>query len=278
MILQTGAKIGDDAGITETKPAMPMTTLINQFKTGEKASGDNAYIYLPPYSTFAFTEGTMPLGESNFIISGAIPNAPKYFGEILAKTFEKNSIRTARPFKTNIDRLIEKRIWPSAQSIFFTHYSPPLDSINYWFLKKSINLYGEALIKTIAYVKTGFGSTDNGIDIVKKFWSDHHIDSAAVNIIDGSGLSPQNRVTTDALVKVLQFASTRPWFNSFYSALPEINGMKMKSGSIGGARSFAGYQTDKNGQGYIYAIIVNNYDGPSSDIIHKMWKVLDILK
>ena len=108
--------------------------------------------------------------------------------------------------------------------------------------------------------------------------ADCSLSLAAVNIIDGSGLSPLNRVTTDALVKVLQFASKRPWFNSFYSALPEINGMKMKSGSIGGARSFAGYQTDKNGQGYIYAIIVNNYDGPSSDIIHKMWKVLDILK
>ena len=31
--------------------------------------------------------------------------------------------------------------------------SPALDSIIYWFNKKSINLYGEALIKTFAYEK-----------------------------------------------------------------------------------------------------------------------------
>ena len=51
--------------------------------------------------------------------------------------------------------------------MFYTHYSPSLDSIIYWFNKKSINLYGEALIKTFAYEKKGFGSTDSGVVIVK---------------------------------------------------------------------------------------------------------------
>ena len=81
--------------------------------------------------------------------------------------------------------------------------SPRLDSINYWFLKKSINLYGEALIKTIAVEKTGMGSTEKGAELVKDFWVQRGIDRGAIHIIDGSGLSPQNRVTTDALVKVL---------------------------------------------------------------------------
>ena len=38
--------------------------------------------------------------------------------------------------------------------------SPSLDSINYWFLKKSINLYGEALVKTLGYEKEKEGSTE----------------------------------------------------------------------------------------------------------------------
>ncbi|MBS1598658.1 MAG: D-alanyl-D-alanine carboxypeptidase/D-alanyl-D-alanine-endopeptidase [Bacteroidetes bacterium] len=278
MILQTGAKIGDDAGISATKPGLPANVLINQFKTAEKGSGDNAYIYLPPYSLFAFTQGTMPLGESNFSISGSIPDAPAYFAKLLEKNFLRSGIKTAHPFKTNIDRLIEKRNWPSIQSTLFTHYSPTLDSMNYWFLKKSINLYGEAFVKTIAYKKTGFGSTDKGIELVKDFWKSQGIESSAINIIDGSGLSPQNRVTPDALVKALQYAATRTWYKSFYSALPEINGMKMKSGSIGGAKSYAGYQSSKDGKDYIFAIIVNNYDGSSNEIVRKMWKILDLLK
>ena len=97
-------------------------------------------------------------------------------------------------------------------------------------------------------------------------------------MIDGSGLSPQNRVTTHAEVKVLQYARTRTWFNAFYNALPEYNGMKMKSGSIGGARAFAGYHTAKDGRQYTFSIIVNNYDGSSSDIVKKMYGVLDLLK
>jgi D-alanyl-D-alanine carboxypeptidase/D-alanyl-D-alanine-endopeptidase (penicillin-binding protein 4) len=279
MVLQSGATVGSDAfASTTTGPRAVTSGLINQLKTGEKGSGDNAYIYLPPYSAFAFTEGTVPLGESNFIISGSIPNAPLYFSEVLRKSFEKNGIRVYKGYKTNVDRLVEKRIWPSSQSVFFTHYSPTLDTINYWFLQKSINLYGEALVKTIAYVKVGFGSTEKGIDLVKNFWVSHGIEESALNILDGSGLSPQNRVTTDALIKVLQYAKTRPWFNSFYKSLPEFNGMKMKSGSIGGAKSFAGYQTASDGKEYIFAIIVNNYDGSSQEIVHKMWKVLDQLK
>lgn len=278
MLLQSGSIVGDAVSISLTRPEMKLDGLVNQLKTGEKGTGDNAYIYLPPYALFAFTDGTIPLGETNFTISGSIPNAPVYFGEQLQKNFNKNGIKVGKPFKTNIERLSEKTIWPSVQSLFFTHYSPPLDSINYWFLQKSINLYGEALLKTMAYQKAGFGSTEKGITVLQDFWNSHGIEPSAINIIDGSGLSPQNRVTTEALVKVLQYATTRPWYNSFYKALPEYNGMKMKSGSIGGARSYAGYQTSKDGTGYIFAIIVNNYDGQATTVIHKMWKILDLLK
>jgi len=159
-----------------------------------------------------------------------------------------------------------------------TLLSPPLDSINYWFLRKSINLYGEVLIKTIALEKNGLGSTEKGVELVRNFWSERGIDKGAVNIIDGSGLSPQNRVTTQAEVKVLQYAKTRPWYSSFYNALPEYNGMKMKSGSIGGARAFAGYHTAKDGKQYVFSIIVNNYEGSSGEIVKKLYTVLDVLK
>jgi D-alanyl-D-alanine carboxypeptidase/D-alanyl-D-alanine-endopeptidase (penicillin-binding protein 4) len=71
----------------------------------------------------------------------------------------------------------------------------------------------------------------------------------------------------------MQYARTRPWFKSFYSALPEYNGIKMKSGTIGGAKSFTGYVG-----GYTFAIVVNNYNGSATEIVGKMYKVLDVLK
>ena len=156
--------------------------------------------------------------------------------------------------------------------------SPTIDSINYWFLKKSVNLYGEALVKTIAYKKTKFGSTDTGINIIKDFWSKNGIERSALHILDGSGLSPANRVTTNALVSVMQYAQKQDWFPSFYNALPEMNGLKMKDGYIGGVRSFTGYVKSRNGNEYTFSFIVNNFDGSAGTVREKMWKVLDILK
>ena len=154
-----------------------------------------------------------------------------------------------------------------------TLWSPPLDSINYWFLKKSINLYGEALLKTLGYEKMRQGTTKAGLSILKNFWKSNGIDLTSINVIDGSGLSPENRVTSDALVRVMQFARTKPWFSSFYNALPEINGIKMKSGSMGGVRSFTGYVG-----AYTFAIVINNYNGSSGEMVKKMYRLLDVLK
>jgi D-alanyl-D-alanine carboxypeptidase/D-alanyl-D-alanine-endopeptidase (penicillin-binding protein 4) len=116
------------------------------------------------------------------------------------------------------------------------------------------------------------------VNVVKRFWKDHNIEETAINIKDGSGLSPANRVTPKALVSVMQFAATRPWYKSFYYALPEINGIKMKSGSIGGVASYTGYIKSKSGAAYTFAIIINNYNGDGTAIRKKMWAVLDLLK
>ncbi len=171
----------------------------------------------------------------------------------------------------------DKKEMPVFQTLG-TLYSPSMDSIIYWFMKKSINLYGEVLVKTIAYEKTGFGSTDKGVSIVKDFWKERGIEPSALHILDGSGLSPQNRVTADALIKVLQYAKSRPWFNYYFDALPVFNQMKLKSGTIGGAKSFAGYHTAKDGTAYTVAMIINNYDGSAGEIVKKMYLILDELK
>ena len=176
----------------------------------------------------------------------------------------------------NIWLIIEKM--PSPEKILDTHYSPPLDSIIYWFLQKSINLYGEALVKTFAYEKKGFGATDTGVVIVKDFWKQKGLDENELNIYDGSGLSPLNRVTTHAQVEILKYAKQRSWFPYFFNALPEYNNMKMKSGSISDVKGFCGYHTSGDGTQYIFSFLVNNYSGSSSGLVNKMYKVLDVLK
>ncbi len=278
LLLKPGNKEGDDVEITGTEPPLEKYNLANLLKSGKPGSGDNGYIYMPPYSTSGFVEGTVPAGEKSFTLSGSLPNPPYQFGKELEASFAANNIEVSGTLKTTEMLMNNKSAITSYQKLLGTIYSPPLDSIAYWFLQKSINLYGEALLKTMAYEKSGIGSTEKGVELLKDFWNTNGIEQSALNIVDGSGLSPQNRVTTDALVKALQYAKTRDWYSSFYNALPQYNGMKMKSGTIGGAKAYAGYHTSKSGVEYTFAIIINNYDDSAGSIVPKMFKVLDALK
>ncbi len=273
LVLQSGDKIGESINIIRKKPPyFPGINLINEVTAAEKGSGDNTYIYLAPDAETGFIRGTIPVNENAFVVSGSMPDGGKFLAATISQYlgFRKADV--------NHKYLKEKINWGKPDKIFYTHTSPPLDSIMYWFLKKSINLYGEALLKTIAYEKTKFGYTDTGINVIKNFWSTRGIDRASLKIFDGSGLSPANRITTNALVTVLQYAKKQNWFSSFYFSLPEINGIKMKDGYINGVRSYSGYVKSISGEEYIFSFIVNNFDGSAAAIREKMWKVLDLLK
>ena len=267
LVLKSGNKEGDPVQIVSTIPALYEVKLTNELTTGKRGTGDNAYIYLPPYAAAGFIRGTIPPGQNAFTISGSFPDPALQLTFTLVNEMQKQGI-----IVNTTDIQNSKQTLPAVTDIL-VQPSPDLESINYWFLKKSINLYGEALVKTLGHEKLYDGSTEAGLTIIKNFWKSRGITESAINIIDGSGLSPANRVTPEALVRVMQYAKSRPWFNSFYNALPEINGIKMKSGFISGARSFTGYVGN-----YTFAIVINNYTGSSGEIAQKMYNILNLLK
>jgi D-alanyl-D-alanine carboxypeptidase/D-alanyl-D-alanine-endopeptidase (penicillin-binding protein 4) len=294
MILKSGSK-NSRPEITGTEPKQKDREFHNFLATSPEGSGDNAYIYAAPFSREITVRGTIPPSQSRFVISGSMPDPAKTFSEELYYYLSSNGISFTDTFNVNRRKMILTDSFkvirdPSVEEILktiggenlndtiYVHQSPSLDSIIYWFLKKSINLYGEALVKTFAYEKTGFGSTDTGIAIVKKFWKEKGLDEDELNMYDGSGLSPLNRVTTHAQVEILKYAKTRDWFPLFFDALPEFNAMKMKSGTISDVKGFCGYHTARDGKQYIFSFLVNNYTGRSSELVNKMYQVLDVLK
>ncbi len=224
---------------------------------------------MAPKSHEALLEGTVPPQEKSFSISGSLSDPPEQLYNELSRVLPMQQAS----FNCLAMVTVGKKIMPIA-----TIYSPSLDSLIYFFLKKSINLYGEALVKTIAKEHGELGSTENGLSLLKKFWQKNNVDSTAIKMIDGSGLSPANRITPASLVDVLQYARGKKWFGGFYDALPLYNGMKMKSGTIGGVKGFAGYHTSAAGIDYTFAIVINNYDGSTNAIVQKIYKVLDELK
>lgn len=275
IILRSGNRSGSHVAITGTRPNMLSSySLRSELQAARSGSGDNAYIYFPLSGDTATIKGTIPVNQEHFIISGAFPSGAAQFIHELQDTL----IQIGKGSHLMSLMLRDSSTANDNSILFFTHQSPPLDSLIYWFNKKSINLYGEALIKTMAFGQKGYGVTDTGVAVIKDFWKSKGIDPDELNIVDGSGLSPLNRVTTHAQATVLKFARQQPWFPSFFDALPIYNNMHMKSGTIRNVKGFAGYHTAKNGKTYIFSFLVNNYNGSANELVRKMYKVLDVLK
>lgn len=272
VILSSDASMGSQVKIERTNPWLYRYRLESQATAGAKGSGDNAYIYFPLTGGIGIIRGTIPAGEASFTISGAMPEPHVQFIATLNDSLRRFALENRYKNVNNPYGDEAKR------TILHTEVSPPLDSIIYWFNRKSINLYGEALVKTIAFQKKGIGDTDEGVDLIRDFWKGEGIDRTELNIVDGSGLSPLNRVTTHAQVRILQHAQSQPWYSGYLASLPEYNGMKMKSGTIRGVKGFCGYHKSKDGNAYIFSFLVNNYNGSASSLVQKMYKVLDVLK
>ena len=274
VFLKSGQHIGDPVQVVATHPKMNGYKLQSQLSSAAAGTGDNAYIYFPMTGATGVIRGTIPVNESRFKISGAMPLPADQFVRTLADTLSARGINT--PVKASGPP--PATIPPGQYRLLHTVTSPPLDSIVYWFNQKSINLYGEALLKTIAFKSKGTAATDAGTELIRDFWSQKGIPQSELNLVDGSGLSPLNRVTARAQVALLQHARQQAWFKGFYAALPRYNRMKMKSGTIRGVKGYCGYHQSKDGREYVFSFLVNNYSGSPAALVQKMYRVLDVLK
>lgn len=262
--------------ILKTVPAMPYLKIVNELTAGAEGTGDNVYVYLPSLSSIAYLRGTWGLGTAKSGVSAALPDPAFDAAFRLQDTLQRLGINSSLEPTTSRLLTADKKSVPFLSKKITTVSSPPLSEIIYWFNKKSVNLYGEHLIKTIAWKTGKLPTTKNGAAAVVNFWAQKGIDRNALNILDGSGLSPGTRVTTQAMANVLFLAQKETWFPEYYKSLPENNGMKLKSGTINDVSAFAGYYTAENGNKYVIVINVNNYSG--SGINKKLFRVLDALK
>lgn len=239
-------------------------------------SSDQSLIFTAPYSNVALINGTLP--SKTVTVSGSTPNPPLQLGVEVQQWLKESGIGFSGKVITNAQLEIEgKKISETPKSnIILTYESPMLDKIVYWFLRKSINMYGETLIKTLGKEKKGNPGFKSGVAYLKEFWKSKGINANMINFADGSGLSPQNYVSARAEVQALLYARKQSWFDSYYDGFPtQDNGIKMKSGTMRDTKSFAGFHTSKDGKKYVFSIIINNYQGSGSA---ELQKILNVLK
>lgn len=278
IFLTPGNKPGDPVSIKKINPPLNGVTFINELSTGKPQSGDQTYIYAAPYTHTAYLRGTAPQDNKQFSVSGSVPDPALFCADALSSSLKEAGIQISSPPTTMRQLTMDGKDSSPDSKILDTYNSPSLDSIVYWFLRHSINLYGEQLVKTFALHENTRVSTDTGIQIEKRFWESKGIDPASINIIDGSGLSPGNRVTSSAMASILYQVSKEKWFARYVDCLPVIHNTHMKSGHINDVCSYAGYLSTADGTPLIFSFIINNYTGSTGNIQQKMFQVIDEMK
>ncbi|GAB4152359.1 MAG: D-alanyl-D-alanine carboxypeptidase/D-alanyl-D-alanine-endopeptidase [Ignavibacteriales bacterium] len=280
LYFETGNKVGKPTKLLRTEPEIPYLTFENHIKTGRKNSGDNGYVYLSPNSYHAVLSGTLPAGEREFAIKGAIPDPTLFAAQYFRNFLIENNI--------NVLGEAEKLTSPKnydEKKIITTHLSPPLSQIVYIVNKKSNNLYTELLLKQVAYKQKGIGSTDSGIVILEKFLNENNIDTKSLILYDGCGLSREDAISTRMMVELLCVNTKKKYFEDFYNSLGIVGDQndisfynnlgigtaleknaRMKSGSIVGVRSYSGYLKDRSGRTIVFSMIANNYKGYGSAV------------
>jgi len=277
ILLKTGS-VGSTISIADTNPETNYLQYKSELTNGAAKTGDLAYPYLPAYgSKVMYLRGTYAIDQTKKRVAAAIPDPAFDAALRLTDTLKSIGISVSNDPQSSIMLSDKGQSVPATTKGITTILSPELSKIVYWLNQKSINLYAEQLLATIAAKAGKPASTNDGVDAIKAFWELKGIDKRSMNIFDGSGLSPEDRITTSTMARVLQSARKEAWFNDFYESLPVYNDMKMKSGSINSVQAYAGFQTH-GGRQLCFSIMVNNYYGPGSGIREKMFKVLNELK
>lgn len=272
------SQVGQPTPIQRMTEDLSYLQFVNEVTTGNNGTGDNVYGYSVPYSNKIHLRGTYGR-DLKKTIQISVPDPAYLLGRDLQKALEKEQVTVETAPTTGKLLQEQQEKFGQGKKPITNHESVRTAEIVHWFNRVSINLYGESLLKTIGNEITKNPSTSSGIQVLTQHWqSKLGISSGELRLRDGSGLSPQNRITPAAMLQIMNYARQQPWYAEFYEGLPTINSMKMKSGTIGGVLGYTGYQKTAQGRDLTFVLLVNNYQGSAQNMRQQMFKFLNVLK
>jgi D-alanyl-D-alanine carboxypeptidase/D-alanyl-D-alanine-endopeptidase (penicillin-binding protein 4) len=161
---------------------------------------------------------------------------------------------------------------PAGAASFASIESPTLAEIVRDINKHSNNVMARQLFLSLA--RDVPATTPDAAAAVRDWLAGRGIDTEGLVLDNGSGLSRQERMSAHALVQLLQAAAASPLMPEFVASLPlgavdgtmrkRLNGeavaghAHIKTGSLDGVRSMAGYVQDARGREVIVVFLVNH--------------------
>ncbi|MGC1460956.1 MAG: D-alanyl-D-alanine carboxypeptidase/D-alanyl-D-alanine-endopeptidase [Terracidiphilus sp.] len=166
------------------------------------------------------------------------------------------------------------------RKVLAMHFSVPLVEDLTIINKTSQNLHAELLLRLLGKVFGTGGSFEQGTRVVRQFLVNAGLDDSDFFLYDGSGMSPDDRITPRALSGLLAYASKQPWGEPWRATLPVagVDGTLIarfkdsplkgriwaKTGTMNEVNALSGYLTAASGKTLAFSILVNGRR-PGSD-------------
>ena len=196
-----------------------------------------------------------------------------YFLYLLKEKLEKNSIN----FFGRLDTL---QI-PNYSQLIYSKKRPfykIIDNLN----KESDNLSSEMALRALSFEYFDKpASAEKGLRLVDSLISKTELDYKNYKLVDGSGVSHYNLVSTELTIELLKYAySKKPgYFNIFFDSLPiagidgtlenrmrrgrAFDNVHAKTGTLSGVSNLSGYLKSSNNHDIAFSIFIQNYKGSS---------------
>jgi serine-type D-Ala-D-Ala carboxypeptidase/endopeptidase (penicillin-binding protein 4) len=167
---------------------------------------------------------------------------------------------------------------PAAATVLASVSSPPLSAIAEQMLAESNNVIAENLARHVA-IATGYPATFSGAAAAEMAEIKRLGVTTGIHLVDGSGLSPQDKIAPATLVKVLRTAVATPGLRSVLAGLPvagfsgtlaagesvfaaiggpALGAVRAKTGNLGDVTTLAGLADDADGGVLIFAFMADN--------------------
>jgi serine-type D-Ala-D-Ala carboxypeptidase/endopeptidase (penicillin-binding protein 4) len=245
-----------------------------------EGTSDRGYVYSAPYNSYAWISGFVPENREEFVLKASIPDPPMVLANMVLDELLSRGITVTGGAGTTrtVHDVAAGELQPVLEIV-----SPPLSGIIHILNHESVNLYAEHMLKQLGYETSGKGTVSSGVQAVRTFLDSAGIRHTGIFIEDGSGLASRNGLTskfmTDLIRHMLLYGNNAEAFRSSLPPAGEAGTMKSyfrdpvfmgnlraKTGTLSRVRGYAGVFTAASGTDYTFCILVNNYQGPLSNV------------
>lgn len=271
----TPGAAGEAAKIT-LNPAEAPVKLTGQVTTGAAGSAGSADAERKRGVNEIALSGSIPAGAAPASYWATVEDPTTFTGAVFAGALARHGVTVLRPVKAATGA--------EPSQPLLSHDSQPLAKLILPMLKISNNGMAEHLVKELGKVKGGQGSWSAGVTQVKSFLQANGLGTPVGRQVDGSGLSRYDLTTPAKMTGLLKVAQDRPWFQSWYDALPVAgnpgrmvggtlanrmrgtaaeNNVHAKTGSMSGVDNITGYATAPDGRRLAFTVMASNFAGTS---------------